>query len=649
MLKVLRDQFKHLKFILWFVVIIFVLLIFVDWGTGRAGRSGSGGMDGMAAKVGAHEITETQFLKELRGSEDRYRQMYGQQWESVRQQLDLPNMTMQSLINSYLLTKAAERMGITVTDAELREKLVTLPAFQGSDGSFVGYDRYSQVVRAYFQMSPEEFETELRQEIAREKLQQALAAGVVVGDQDVLHEYKKRNETASFDLLFVPLDPNLAGFDVSDTEAKVFYDGNISRFSHPDQWRLRYLLVDKARLRRTLSVPDQQIVDYYNGHQSEFMASEEANARHILVKPVDSSEGAAKSAEAKAQDIFARATVANADFAALARQFSDDEGSKTSGGDLGWFGRGRMVKEFEDAVFAAQSGQVVGPVKSQFGYHIIKMEGRRPGGVKPLDQIREAIRVKLIDGLADGEGNRRATALREKIDAAKLTTEEQWKTLADDVVTSNLTPFFGQGEFIPGLGRDPELVTEITTAKEGFIGGPRRTGRGWILYRLETVRKAGPTPFDEAKAEVLEAVKRSKGIEKLRLEIEAKKVEFAGKPLAELATAVRGRVEAVKDHHRGTALPGGGVSHAMDDAVFASAVGGKTPVIATGERGVAMASITALTVMDETKFAAEKETLRKSMIQEETQSLLYAMLQDGRKEFPVVINPEVLERFKARE
>ncbi len=648
MLKVLRDQFKHLKVILWAVIFVFVMLIFVDWGTGRAGRrGGTGDLSGVAARVGSHDITEMQFLKELRSAEDRYRQMYGEQWDAVRTQLDLPNMTLQSLVNSFLLSRAADRMGIVVSDAELRDKLTTLPMFQGPNG-FVGYDRYAQMVRAYFQSSPEEFEAELRQDMAREKLQQVLAAGVVVTDSDLLAEYKKRNESASFDLLFAPVDANLAGIVVTDDEAKAYYDANVSRFSHPDQWRLRYLLIDKARLRRTLTVPDQQIVDYYNSHSAEFTTSDEASAKHILIKPKEAGAGGEDAAEKLAREVLAKAR-AGADFASLAQQYSEDEGSKASGGDLGWFGRGRMVKEFEDAVFGAQPGQIVGPVKSQFGYHVIKVEGRRPGGLKSLDSVRESIRLKLADSLADGEGNRRATALREKIDAAKLSTEEQWKTLADDVVTSNLTPFFGQGEFIPGLGRDPELITEITSAKEGFIGGPRRTGRGWIVYKLEATRKAGPAPFEEAKTEAIEAVKRQKAVEQLRLEVEAKKVQLAGKPLADLAAAVRGRVEPVKDHHRGAALPGGGSSQAMDDAILATPVGGTTPIIAIGDRGVAMASVTAVARIDQGKFATDKEGLRESMTQEETQSLLYSLLQDARKEFPGVINPEVLERFKARE
>ena len=161
-----------------------------------------------------------------------------------------------------------------------------------------------------------------------------------------------------------------------------------------------------------------------------------------------------------------------------------------------------MVKEFEDAAFGLKPGEISAPVKSQFGYHIIQLEERRAAATRPLTEVRDVIREKLVEGLADAEGNRRATALRDKIDAAKLTTDDQWHSLADDVVTSNVTPFFGaQDEMIAGLGRDPELLAEAKAAKEGFVGGPRHSSRGWVVYRVAKIRPAGTTPFAEAKDE----------------------------------------------------------------------------------------------------------------------------------------------------
>ncbi len=141
MLKLMREKFKHLKIILWMVVFVFVLLIFVDWGTGR--RGGRRGLEGVAAQVGKTTITERAYLREMRSSEERFRQMYGQQWETVRQQLDLGTMVIQNLIERELLGQQADEMGLGVTDQELLDKITSFPAFHRPDGSFVGPDLYA--------------------------------------------------------------------------------------------------------------------------------------------------------------------------------------------------------------------------------------------------------------------------------------------------------------------------------------------------------------------------------------------------------------------------------------------------------------------------------------------------------------------------
>jgi peptidyl-prolyl cis-trans isomerase D len=646
MLKLMRDNLKNLKWILWFVVFIFVLLIFVDWGSGR-GRS-RGLMAGVAAKVGSVTISENDFLKELRATEDRYRQLYGKQFDKLKNQLDIPSMTMQSLINHTLLERVAEKMGIVVTDREVLDRIQAIPAFRREDGSFVGAQLYERILRAN-QSSPEEFEASLRSSLLVEKLMEALQSGIVIPNAELEREYRRRNESASFEVLFVPLDKVLDKVTVSDADAHAYYDAHHDRFTHPEQRQLQYLLVDNSRLDRGLTVPDAQIAEYYKSHTSEFTTPEEVHASHILIRPKTMDDAGWKAAEARAKEVDAKAHAAGADFAALARQYSDDQGSKANGGDLGWFPRGRMVKEFENAVFALKPGQVSGLVKSQFGYHIIKLEARKPAGVRPLDEVRDEIRAKLVEGMADAEGNRRATALREKIDAAKLTTEAQWHTLTSDVVTSNLTPYFAKGETIPGLGRDPELLSEVNAAKVGFIGGPRRSARGWIVYRVAHVRPAGTTPFAEAEAEAKEGAKHAKALELLSKELEGERSSLAAGPLESQASALGGTVQKVTDHKRDTPIAGVGPSPALEEAVFATPQGGLTPVIAIGQRGVAVARVTAKKTMDPAAFAREKDALRTSMVQDELQRLLGSLLAEARREHPVTINTELLDRFKRRE
>ncbi len=643
MLKTLRDQFTHLKWVLWFVVFVFVFFIFVDWGTGRARTRG---LSGLAARIGNVNVSEGQFLKEVRATEERYKQMYGKQFDAVRDQIDLGSITMQDIVDRYMLLAEAKKMGIEVTNKELLAKIMSYPAFKRSDGSFVGEDLYGRILRSN-QSTPEEFESGLRQDLEMAKLQETLAAGIVIPDADVEREYRSRNEAVSFEMLYVPVDRALAGVTVTEADARAYYDANQARFTHPAQRQLHYLLVDDAKLRRTLSVPEAQIAEYYKTHQQEFAAPEEVRARHILIRPATQDPAGWNAALAKAQEVRAKAL--KGDFAALAKQFSDDPGSKATGGDLGWFSRGRMVKEFEDAAFALEPGGVSEPVKSQFGYHIIKVEERRAAAIRPLAEVRDAIKDKLVEGLADSEGNRRATALRDKIDAAKLTTDEQWHTLTDDVVTSNVTPFFGaQDGTIPGIGRDPELLAEAGSAKEGFVGGPRRSGRGWIVYRVAKVRPAGTTPFAEAASEAMDGAKRTKALETLRRELESKRAALESGPLAAQAAALGGTAQTVTDHRRGAAIPGIGAASTLDDAVFAAAVNSLSPVVVVGDRGVAIAKVTAKKAFDPQAYAAAKASLRQSMVQETMGRLISSMLAEAKRENPVTINPEVVDRFKPK-
>lgn len=644
MLKTLRDQFKHLKWILWFVVFLFVFFIFVDWGTGR---QGSRGLAGLAARVGNVSISEGQFLKEMRSTEERYRSMYGDKYDAIRDQLDLGSMTLQTMVDRYLLMDVASKMGLEVTDKQLLEKIMSFPAFKRSDGSFVGEEMYARILRAN-QTTPEEFEDGLRQEVLLEQLQKVLGAGIVIPDSEVEKEYRRRNETVSFEVLFVPSTREPAGITVTDAEAKAYYDAHQDRFSHPKQWQFRYLLVDDAKLRRTLSVSDAQISEYYTTHQQEFAQPEQVHARHILIRPKTEDEGGWNAALKRAQEVYAKAVAPGANFAALAKEYSDDPGSKDSGGDLGWFARGRMVKEFEDAAFSLKPGEISQPVKSQFGYHILDVEGKRPGGTRPLTEVRDMIRDKLLQGLADGEGNRRATALREKIDSAKLTTDEQWHSLTNDLVTSNVTPFFGQEGPIPGIGQAPDLLAEVSAAKEGFIGGPRRSSRGWIVYRVAKIRPAGVTPFTEAKEEARQNLMREKALQALAKEIEGKRAALSSGPLGPQAAAFGGTVQTVANHHREDTIPGVGVSPSLDDAVFATPVNSLTPVVTVGERGVAVARVTATKPFDPEAFAKAKAALRDSMTKDELNQILTSLLAEAKRANPVIVNPDVLNRFKPK-
>lgn len=646
MLKLMRDNLKNLKWVLWLVVFVFVLLVFTEWGAGRG--SGPRGMAGLAARVGDVTITEAEFIRELRGNEQRYREMFGEQWETFREQMDLPAMTLQNLIDRELLIAEARRMGLRVSDKEVLESIFAIPAFQREDGSFVGEEIYNRILRAN-QLSPQDFEAGLRREMLIQKLQQAIETGILIPDSEVEREYRRRNETAAFQVAFLGVERGIGEVSAGEDEARAFYQAHSERFTHPEQRQIRFLVVESARLRRELTVPEEQIVEYFQANQSEFVTNEQVRARHILIRPLLEDEAAWRDAERKARDVYAQATAPGADFAALARRLSDDPGSRDGGGDLGWFERGRMVPEFEAAVFALTPGAISQPVRSQFGYHVIRLEDRRPGAARPLAEVRETIRMRLVQGLEEAEGTRRAQALRERIAGTKPATDEEWRAFGDEVVSTNVTPFFSAGDVIPGLGRDPVLVAEAQRAKEGFIGGPHRITRGWVVYQVVRVRKAGTVPFEEVRDEATEGARRLKAVELLGTRLKERMPSLTAVTWREAMEGMGATVQEAGEYRRGTSIPGVGLSQALEQAVFATPIGSFTPVVPVGERGVAVARVTARTEVTPEELAAEKESVRQNLAQEELGRLLASILTESKRRNPPVLNPDVVERFRPRQ
>jgi peptidyl-prolyl cis-trans isomerase D len=647
MLKVMRDQFRHLKFVLWFVVAVFLLLVFVDWGTGR----NRGGGASAAIRVGDLTMDETQFLRKVRQTEDRFRQLYGDQWEQLRGRVNVAEQTAAQIIQQELLTEEARKAGLTVTKKELQEKILAIPTFTREDGSFVGADLYARILRANG-MTPEQFEEDLKAEILTEKLRGLLEDGIVVTDREVEEQLRKERESASFDAIFVRTDQLLAKVSVSDDEVRSYYESHQDAFRRDEQRVIRYLQVETARLRRLLPVDDAEIESYYNEHRDEFRQGEQARARHILIK-VAPDAPAAEQAKAKLKaEAVAKMARSGADFAELARKHSEDAGTRDNGGDLGWFGRGRMVKEFEDAVFGHKPGEIVGPVRSQFGFHIIKVEGFRPARIRPLDEVKEQVRFKLLEGRAAGEAEARARALAERIRKEKPATDEAWQAIADEdeSVILNISPPFGKEEVIPGIGKDEELTNAVFDAESGDIGGPRATPRGWIVWQLVKVIPAGVPPLEEVRAEVEAQLRREKALELARSTAQSiAQAWTSGADGAELAKKAGTSVLTANEHRRGTPVPGVGLAPELDAAVFSASVGAVVGPVTVGDRGAVVARITGLKTLSAEEIAKEREAYRKRLKQQRASQLLQSILNERRRQTVITVDEALIKRFAPQE
>ncbi len=644
-LKWLRDNLRHLKFILWGVVLVFVLLVFVDWGSGRAGGGGGGNP---AVRVGKRAVSEQEFLNEMRRIDQRYSQIYGERWNELRAQVDLAGQTANYFIDRELQLTEAARIGVFVTAEELRQAILDNPTFQREGGEFVGAETYERIVRGYFRMSPQEFEARLTEDLTIGKFNGLAERSVWVDNAEVEQEFRRQREQVDLEVVPVRYEPFLGEVVVTDDEALAEYERTSADYHRNEQRVLRYLVVETSKLRRTLPVEETELRTYYESHKDEFLEGEQANARHILIKvSPNASEAEQTDAELHARGV-AQIARSGADFGELAAKHSDDTGSASAAGDLGWFGRGRMVKEFEDAVFSAKPGEIVGPIKSEFGYHIIRVDGFRPEHQRPFEEVEEQVRFAVLEGRAAAEAASRAEALARRLQSEKLTTDEAWQAIADEdeAVVLNRSPSFAAGESIPGMAQGGELADEAFTAMIGDVGSPLAVPRGWIVWQLAEIQPEGIRPFEDVRPAVEQKLRRDKAMA-LALGQAAAVAERwrTGEEAAVIAKEIGSSVTEAPGHRRGMQVGSLGVLPAIDSAVFAAAVGDVLEPIAIGNKGVMVVRVTGMVRADESEFAAEMENLRARLMADRAGQLMRSIFNERRRDTVVTVDNELLQRF----
>ncbi len=434
MLKMMRQSFRHLKWILWFVVIVFVAFVFVDWGMGRA--RGDRATSGEIATVGGDRITAVDFSRQYQQTQERYRQMYKDNWTpALAKALDLPNQVLNGMIERRMLIEAARRSGVRVSDAELSEKIQSLPALQ-RNGQFIGAREYSNLLAANG-MTADQFERDFRDDMMIEKYNRLVSASLIVPDSEVESQFARQSEKAKIDYVLISPDHFEAAAAPTEAELLAAFEKNKERYRQPERRKLKYLLIDETRLREKIRPTPAQIRAYYDSHPDDFPVSDRVHAAHILIKvDRDAKPDVDAAAKKKAEDLAARARKGE-DFAKLAEKYSEDPGSKERGGDLGPFARGSMVKAFEDAAFSMTPGQISDPVRSPFGYHVIKLIEKLPPGKQTFEEAAPKIVATLQESAVKAEEARRSEALEKAV--SRNSSDEDLRKLADDVVSFDAT------------------------------------------------------------------------------------------------------------------------------------------------------------------------------------------------------------------
>ncbi len=374
------------------IVQIFLGLIalpFAFWGVDSYVRSSGAGSD--LASVGDTKISIPQFEQALRERQDQMRQSMGDSFKP--EMMNSPEVRLgilNSLIDQRLLLLEAGKNRLMTGDDVLRDFISNVPALQ-EDGKF-SMSRYEAVLRSQG-MSQPQFEARVRQDLTLQQLVGTIGSSAFVSSTQAEAMLRLQSEERQFGEFRIPAEQFAEKVKIEPAAVQKFYDENKSRFEVPEQVKAEYVVLSLDVLLPQVTVSDADVKTWFEGHQDRYQQSEERRASHILI--LTNGDVSKEKAKSKAEDVLKEIQKAPSRFAELAKQHSQDPGSAQQGGDLGFFGRGMMVKPFEDAVFGQKEGEISGLVESDFGYHIIKLTGIKPAKQRPLEEVRAEIEGEL--------------------------------------------------------------------------------------------------------------------------------------------------------------------------------------------------------------------------------------------------------------
>jgi peptidyl-prolyl cis-trans isomerase D len=642
MLKTMRNSFHQLKWTLFAVIAVFILG-FVFW-SGSGSDQNAGGQ--IVARIGNERITAVEFDRQYRSMVERYRQMYqGNFSPELERALDLPRNVLDQMIERMLRLEAARRLDLHVSDEELAQKIVTLPFFQ-ENGQFIGREKYERMLRSNG-ILPDRFEEEMREDMLLEKYAGLVKASVVVPDSEIAREFSVRNDKATIEYILVPAARLESNAQPTDADLQAFLDKHKDRYRAPVQRKIKYLLIDRQKVRAGIHPTDAEIRAVFEQRKDTFTVPEQVTASHILisVKP-DATPEADAAAKAKAEALAGRAKAPGADFAKLANENTDDPSGKTTGGKLPPFSHGQMVPEFEEAAFSMAPGEIRGPIKTQFGYHIIKVESKTPARTRTLEEARPMIVSELTEKQTAAEMDRLTKELTEKLKGMRSASDDDLRKLQNDALTYNTTEWTARGDSIPGIGNNQKFADEAWGTPLGKVSStPVTTGRGIVFVRPSEERAAGLPPFAEIRPR-LEADWKAERREKdaiAQLEPAAKELA-SGTTLTALAARYNAEVKTTAEFGPGGPIPELGAAPDLAAAVFRTPQGQAGPPVAV-PNGFVLFRVLSRTPANPASFEAQKDQLRESIRTREAERLTHAYLQELRAARTVEVNEALLASF----
>jgi len=447
---------RHTKGILVKVLVGLIAVVFVFWGV-YAIREKPGSK---IAYVNGDLITGLEYDAKYREILDALQKQYKEYWnDSLIKAFQIKQRALNSLIEKRLISQESNRIGLGVTDDEVANAIFTYPAFQ-VNGKFD--ERKYRTLLNYNRMEPADFESSIKLELLGKKIQNFIKCFFPTTDMEIMNYYSYQKEKVN--ISFVSFNPRdfKGKTEVKQDEKEAYFKAHKEKYRIPEKIKIAYLVLDPSDFLDKVSITEKEISDYYELNQERFKNPKKIKARHILLKvSPDASESENKETKERALSLLKRLKNGE-DFAALAKKYSQGP-TASRGGDLGYFTRGKMVKPFEKLAFSLKKGEIGGPVKTRFGWHIIRVDDIKEATVKTFSEVRNQIVTIIKNDISKEMAHERALTLMDQmpydIDLATYAAQHG--------LTAKETDYFPKKGAIPGLGGDERLIKSIFSLKKG--------------------------------------------------------------------------------------------------------------------------------------------------------------------------------------
>jgi len=587
---------------------------------------------GVLATIGDQTVTVPEVQREARAM---IRQQFPRGGPQAAMLLPyFASQAAEQLINEKALVAEARRLGLRVSDDELRDELQhgQLGQMLFPDGKFVGQEQYEDFVQRN-DMTVPQFESLEKDYILVRKLRALVSSSAFISDAEVRDEFNHRNTKVKFEYAVITQADILRGLHPTDEELKAFYERNKATYNNsiPEKRKIEYVVVDSSKVAAAATVTDQDLQTYYDQHRDEYRVPDQVKVSHILIKTPLPAPGAKEDekgiadARAKAEDVL-KQVKAGGDFAKLAEKYSDDPGSAKNGGELGWIGRGRTVPEFEKAAFSLGKGQTSDLVKSSYGFHIIHVEDKQAAGLKTLadvkGEIEEKVKQEKIAHATESAANALLSQARndgfDKAAAAK----------SDTPVT---TDFFSRTDSLPGLAANPQFMDAVFNEAEKAPADLVQVPQGYVVFQLLAIKPPTTPSFEEIRPKVESEFKNERAA--FLLQQKTQELSDRAKAGHDLKKAAKDLGATVKTSEM--VAPDGQVpdigSMSSATAIFSLKPGDISAPITAGGNGV-VAQLLEKQAPTDQDFAEKKDSIRQSLVEAKQNDLFGLFVTNLRKD-----------------